>query len=121
MCRANLSLCGIAIIIALISSGEAAIAEDLTSANYVMPGCRGFASDRPPADLNLELSFKAGLCVGAIRSFEHLELTCPPTKVTDQQAALVILQYIDARPVRIHENFAGLALQAMQAAWPCKR
>jgi Rap1a immunity proteins len=86
-----------------------------------MPGCRGYASDHPPTDFNLELSFKMGLCAGAIRSFVHLEVICPPPKVIDQQAARVIVQYIDARPARMHEKFIGLALEAMQAAWPCKR
>jgi Rap1a immunity proteins len=33
----------------------------------------------------------------------------------------VVIKYIEARPERMHEPFADLALEALKAAWPCNR
>jgi Rap1a immunity proteins len=33
----------------------------------------------------------------------------------------VVIKYIEARPERMHEQFGKLALEALTAAWPCKR
>jgi hypothetical protein len=33
----------------------------------------------------------------------------------------VVIKYIEARPERMHERFGDLALEALTAAWPCKR
>jgi hypothetical protein len=30
-------------------------------------------------------------------------------------------KYIDDRPARMHADFNGLAFEALQAAWPCKK
>ena len=38
----------------------------------------------------------------------------------DEQTVRVVVQYIDSRPERMHEDFKKLALEAMKAAWPCK-
>jgi hypothetical protein len=39
---------------------------------------------------------------------------------TNDQLVRVVVAYIDARPERMHESFAVVALEALQAAWPCK-
>src|SRR4029453_4871755 len=47
----------------------------------------------------------------------------PPLHATpiDAKAACEChVQYIDARPARMHEDFRILAAEAMRAAWPCK-
>ena len=33
----------------------------------------------------------------------------------------VVIKYIEARPERMHEQFGDLAIEALMAAWPCKR
>jgi len=45
---------------------------------------------------------------------------CHPPQATDGQAMLVVIQYIDAHPARLHESFTLLAIEAMQHAWPCQ-
>jgi hypothetical protein len=39
---------------------------------------------------------------------------------TNGQFMRVVVQYIDQRPARLHENFHNLAHEALRAAWPCK-
>jgi hypothetical protein len=34
---------------------------------------------------------------------------------------LVVAQYIDGKPARLHESFIMLASEALRSAWPCKR
>jgi Rap1a immunity proteins len=46
---------------------------------------------------------------------------CPPREVTTGQGVAVVVKYIEARPKRMHERFGDLALEALKAAWPCKR
>jgi len=46
---------------------------------------------------------------------------CQPEGVTPRQAVAVIIKYIEARPERMHERFGDLAIEALTAAWPCKR
>jgi Rap1a immunity proteins len=41
--------------------------------------------------------------------------------VTTVQSVAVVVKYIEARPQRMHEPFGKLALEALTAAWPCKR
>jgi hypothetical protein len=33
----------------------------------------------------------------------------------------VVVKYIEARPQRMDEDFGQLAIEALTAAWPCKR
>jgi Rap1a immunity proteins len=46
---------------------------------------------------------------------------CLPQGVTNNQVVAVVIKYIEARPERMHEQFGDLALEALTAAWPCKR
>jgi hypothetical protein len=46
---------------------------------------------------------------------------CSPKGVSIDEAVAVVIKYIEARPERMHEPFGGLALEALIAAWPCKR
>jgi hypothetical protein len=107
----------VGIVAALMLSGGAAFAEDIYSANYVMPGCRDFAS----ATDNPKLVFRSGICAGVIRVLIYLGDSCKPPEGTAEQTARVIVQYIDSRPARMHEDFISLAIEAMKAAWPCQR
>ena len=108
---------GIVVLAALMLSGGTVSAEkDFRSANYFMPGCRSFA-DKIQADL-----FLSGICMGSIEGVLYgRSEVCPPKEVTGGQLARVVVQYIDARPARMHEDFRKLALEAVKAAWPCQR
>jgi hypothetical protein len=101
---------------------------DTSSANWLMPGCRAFISDSPDATIpnasrNAALLLQ-GLCAGNVEgvwdtAFRFGEV-CSPEGAINEQAVRVVVQYIDARPARMQERFAGLALEALIAAWPCK-
>jgi len=115
--QVTLTLLGIVLIAALtLSLQEVALAEQNPySATYVMPGCRAFMKG---ATLN---NFKQGWCGGLITGLAQMHRRCMPLQLTQRQLARGIVQYIDARPARMHEDFRNLAVEAMQAAWPCKR
>jgi Rap1a immunity proteins len=42
-----------------------------------------------------------------------------PPNLNWGQRVRVVIQYIDSRPERPHENFFDLAAEALRAAWPC--
>ncbi len=86
------------------------------SATWVIPGCR-----EAPTDTQVS-NYRRGFCAGAVRTIiETDERVCPPGTATNGQAIRVVVQYIDARPARQHESFAFLAMDALRAAWPCRR
>jgi hypothetical protein len=113
----TLTLCGVALIAALMLSlqGVALAEQNPYSANYVMPGCRDFMNG---VSLN---SFKQGWCGGLITGLAQMHRRCMPPQLTQRQLARGIVQYVNAHPARMHEDFRNLAVEAMQAAWPCKR
>jgi Rap1a immunity proteins len=104
----------------ILICGSSASAEmhESDSANYVMPGCRNYISDDPrKGDI-----FKSGLCWGLISGVTYApEDTCLPPTATQKQAVSVVVQYIDTRHARMHEDFRKLALEAFKAARPCTR
>ncbi len=113
--RSLLVLRGIALIVALTINGEMAFAQnDKTSANFIMPGCR--ASIGP--------ALRQGRCSGIVEGFVFAGKgvdVCAPNAVTTEQAVRIVVQYIDKRPARINDDFRRLALEALRAAWPCKK
>ena len=115
----NPGLRGIVLIAALMLNGGAALAKGVDSADYVMPGCRAFLVTGSNKELGRK-PFCVGL-IGLISGIAHMSKDiCAPDGVTQEQAVRVVVQYIDSRPERMHEDFKKLALEAMKAAWPCK-
>jgi hypothetical protein len=126
---------------ALAFIGTAAAAQDGFSANSVLPGCRSLIEDKPIDPLN------RGLCMGLVqgtaqmgnavlvtlpsnsnndkldpylRNFRALLCIDVPNGMTNRQMVQVVVSYLEARPTRMHEEFGDLALEALQAAWPCR-
>jgi hypothetical protein len=96
-----------------------AMAEDLDSANSVMPGCRDYLRNVLPP--NNKAAYDVGVCEGIVEGLIYLDRAqCPPNGVIHTQTIRVVVAYIDARPARMHENFKRLVLEALRAAWPCK-
>jgi hypothetical protein len=98
----------------------------------MMPGCRALVDSKSHAD-----TVRQALCAGTVsgiaftaslvRGLEQITsstrpVLCidPPGGVTTGQYVRVVVAYIDARPVRMHERFELLALEAIRDAWPCK-
>jgi len=74
----------------------------------------------PLKDPQLEF-FAFGRCFGLVEGLAYTGAFCVPSGVTKNQAMAVVVKYIEARPERTHEPFGMLALEALTAAWPCKR
>jgi hypothetical protein len=96
----------------------------LVSANSVIPGCKVLIEGRNSGRQDV------GYCVGALSALVFMSSgpalpawAClnVPTTATVEQGARVVIRYIDARPQRMHENFNGLALEALRDAWPCRK
>jgi Rap1a immunity proteins len=102
----------VAILLALTMPASA---EDMNSANYILPGCKGTLGTQ---------MWEQERCAGFIEGLRYGvggRDFCPPNGVTTVQLVAVVIKYIEARPQRMQENFGRLAVAAMQAAWPCKR
>ena len=107
---------GFLLVTAMMLNCEAALAADVTSANYVMPGCRGFLTGARDDFIAV------GICVGTVSTLVNVAPgICAPQSGTNEQSIRVVVQYIESRPARMHEHFMVLALQALRAAWPCKK
>ena len=116
---------GIALIVAMIFSCGTAVAEpDQTSADHIMPACRDVAALMTFSNTESKEDFsRMSFCVGIITGLSYMGQPygiCLPVGATSQQAARVVVQYIDGRPERMNENFMLLTVEALQAAWPCK-
>ena len=113
---------------AMLNCGLAVAESDKTSASYWMPACRDAASSNFYGDNSGEPEtvhvFKMGFCAGVINGITYMKKSigfCLPDGVSAQEATRVVVQYIDKRPERMNENFKLLAVEALQAAWPCPR
>jgi hypothetical protein len=117
-------LASIAVIAVMIFNCGVAIAgPDEASADYFMPGCRDAASlitlsVRESEEEAARMNFCAGIVVG-LSFMGELHGICVPPDTTTQQAASVVVQYIDGRPARTAEDFRSFAVEALRANWPC--
>jgi Rap1a immunity proteins len=108
----------VAILLALTMPASA---EDTTTANQMLPGCKGLLDDRMTSGVSV---YQQGRCGGYVASLVYgvgEQEFCSPKGVSIGQAVAVVIKYIEARPERMHEQFGDLALEALKAAWPCKR
>ena len=100
----------------LVMSGQAMAQTDVSSANYVMPGCRSFASNQVAKEV-----FRQGFCIGLVEGLVIADdRICAPDTLTTGQFVRTVIRYIDARPRRRHEHFATLATEAMRSTFPCR-
>ena len=110
---------GLVLVVALLVAGTAAAEVDPTSANYVMLGCR-----QAIIPGNFQNPMLQDICFGRVAGVWDMAQTagwvCGPNSTILEQALRIVVQYVDARPARMHERFTTLALEALRAAWPCK-
>lgn len=115
----RLTLCAATLALATTMAG----AEDITSANGMLPGCKAILATQPE-------SYREGICAGIILTLLGISAahtiptkywcTAVPQTVSVEQAARVIVLFLETHPKRLHEKFLGLALEALHEAWPCK-
>lgn len=92
------------------------------SANGMLRSCKemiDLSTTNRPRNV-FDLAYCMGLVEGLGFMLNAAIGTCKPNEVTTEQAMRVIARYIEARPQRMHEEFRKLAIEAMEAAWPCK-
>jgi hypothetical protein len=88
---------------------------DVSSVNWIISGCRSSVR----AD-GIE-PYKAGLCGGIVRALTYASSdVCAPRTANVGQMVAVVLQYIEQRPGRWHENFLIVAEDALKQTWPCR-
>ena len=116
---------GFALVVVMIfNCGVAVAGPKLTSADYIMPGCRDaaslvtFSNDDESEEQASLMGFCAGIVVGLSFMGQPYGI-CVPPGTTSQQATAVVVRYIDGQPGRIHEDFNPLAVEALRANWPC--
>jgi hypothetical protein len=95
---------------------------DYASAGVIMPGCEAFLAER--YDEPTPQMFLQGVCAGQVAGVwdaaAALQTVCAPGDNILNQGMRIIVQFINARPARMHERFTDLALEALMRAWPCK-
>ena len=87
-------------------------------------GCKAFAEGR--ANTQPQLYGMQSFCSGVVHGLvavgpllpARLQF-CPPQASTPSQLARVVVQYVEAAPERMHEDFRQLTLEAFHNAWPC--
>lgn len=107
------ALCAFSILLPAVASAEG----DFNSTNWVMPGCRSFGQGIDNPVPGIMKGYCAGVVTGIMATHPGL---CGFPGITRGQVVAVVVQYIDARPARLHEPFPRLAFEALKAAWPCR-
>ena len=88
-------------------------------------GCKAFAEGR--ANTQPQLYGMQSYCSGVVHGLvavgpllpANLQF-CPPEASSPSQLARVVVQYVEAEPQRMHEDFRQLTLEAFHDPWPCK-
>jgi hypothetical protein len=112
-----------AVAVMSLSCGVAVAGPNQPSASYFMPGCRDAASlitfsVRESEEEVARMNFCAGIVVG-LGFMGEVHGICVPPDTSSQQAASVVVQYIDGQPARTDEDFRSFAVEALRANWPC--
>ena len=113
----------------LFSAASASAMGVQFTANHILPGCKvEVAMSDHSLKPEVEYALAAGVCIGTIETIMMLYATasnagptaiCIPDNATTQQLIKVAIRYMDARPQRLNESFALLAIEAFRAVWPC--
>ena len=117
----------IEVLVALGSTAAAQNPSTDTSADAWFSGCKAFVKGHTHTD-SAEFAaenFCSGMVTGLASVGQLLPSNmqfCPPWNSTARELARVVVQYIEAQPERMHEDFRTLTLQAFHKAWPgpCK-
>jgi hypothetical protein len=114
------AICGL-VLLGIVENVTAQPAPAVNSAAWMLPGCRAALTPSPDPD------FRQGMCAGSIGTLLFLGdalpdqyRVCRPRGAVLHDAVGIVVSHIEAQPAREHENFNGLAMEALSAAWPCR-
>jgi hypothetical protein len=126
-------ICGALLALAITTANAA---ENIHSANYMLPHCKLTADqvvDSPSNSylvgrcaglvegvINMSGLLKAMQTVGDIPHLDPLLCAAVPDQVTIEEALKVVVRYGETHPREGPLPFAVLVLDALHYAWPCK-
>jgi hypothetical protein len=107
-------------LLALASNVSAALAQDATSAQAMLPHCM--------AELKADTqSPTGGRCMGIVATLSFVSRVlpdnlkfCHPNTATPEQIVQAISSFMDANPDVVGQDFRLIALAAMRNKWPCQ-
>ena len=105
-----------AVVVATLASVNASAAQNIMSANSILPGCKAGLAGAATAN------WEAQRCLGIIEGVDvayDFGAYCRPSEATIGQRMRIVVAYIEAHPERMHERFALLAVEALRRVWPC--
>jgi Ssp1 endopeptidase immunity protein Rap1a len=80
-----------------------------------------------PGVNDVELLSKIGICKGTIVTLIISNLYagegfkfCPPSTGTVEEAARVMVKFMENHPEQLHKELSMVGMLAFQEAWPCK-
>src|SRR6516165_189843 len=124
--RASISvaIAGLLCLIEAALIGSATAQSNVQGTSLAFLGCKAFVEDQAK---NAELVSAANFCSGVVHGLAYVGkilpaelIFCTPPTSDARQLARVIINYIEAHPQRMNEDFRTLTLEAFHNAWPCK-
>jgi hypothetical protein len=102
------------------SMAEKAVA-DATGNTFLQTCIRYVETPDEYAPKNQVEAFNQGFCAGSISAtFNLTNKSCAPRgKITQGQAARVVVAYMQRHPELLHKEISWLAEEAFSEAWPC--
>jgi Rap1a immunity proteins len=103
-------------ILAALAVPAASANGDKTTGNAMYASCMNDMNRAQTGDW-----YGQGVCAGIINAALYLAPNiCPPQGVTNGQAEMVTMRYIQQHPESIQQQLSYIAQAALQAAWPCQ-
>lgn len=113
-------------LILIVSGPASAQTSNYDSANKVLPYCKAVIEQK--ANPSLTEVYDRGFCLGTMTTLRAMGPAfnadarfCPPERATVGQATRVVVQFMEANPQLLHEEFMWLAVQALRVTWPCPK
>jgi len=101
----------------VFSNSVHAVETDSNSGNKLYEQYLSYKSN----DGSFDGPFYMGYVSGLAAAITGERLICPPPEVTNKQLYLVVGNFLEANPARLHTSKAALALEALLKAFPCKK
>lgn len=107
-------------VIALCFSTSALAQSNASSGNVMLPYCKAYLAREARSE------FIQGVCAGSVAAQLFLAhglnqglKSCPPDEATVDQAARVVVAYMEAHPEKLHHPLQAIIVLAYMKAWPC--
>lgn len=107
----------------LLASFNAVSEVNINSGNYLLDLYRQYKKGHTAVTQDPVGAMQRGLYMGYVQgvgnSLNYFAF-CAPHEVTYQQLYMVVGNFLEAHPERLHEHRSGLVIDALSKAFPCK-